>query len=84
MSLTQVRREWSKLIRDINAVDHVIVTKRGRAAVVLMSHDDFLGLQDTIEIMSDRDEMRAIAVGERDIRAGRVTPARDVLQRLRV
>jgi PHD/YefM family antitoxin component YafN of YafNO toxin-antitoxin module len=65
-------------------VDHVVVTKRGRPALVLMSHDDFLGWQETIEIMSDPGAMRAIAAGERDIKAGRVTPAHVVLRRLRV
>ena len=50
----------------------VVVTKHGRPAVVMLSVDDLESLEETLEILSDRQLMDEIREGQADIAARRV------------
>ena len=60
-----------------------IVTRAGQPVALIMSVDEFEGMQETIDILSDPQAMQGIRQGERDIRAGRVYRWEDVKARLR-
>jgi antitoxin YefM len=66
---------------------HVIVTRRGRPAAVLVPIDEYDALEETAEILSDKESLRAIEKGLRQIEHGEtVTIAelgRDIVARRR-
>jgi antitoxin YefM len=79
LSLTEARKELPNIVDEVSAShEHVVITKRGRPAVVVMSPDEFESWQETLEIMADKKAMAAIARAERDIRAGRVRSWEDI------
>jgi antitoxin YefM len=47
--------------------EHVIVTRRGRPAAVLVPIDEYDALEETAEILSDNESLRAIEEGLRQI-----------------
>jgi antitoxin YefM len=54
LPLTEVKAKLSGLIDDVERRDErVTITKHGRPAAVLMSHDEATSLDATLEIMSD-------------------------------
>lgn len=50
----------------------VVITKNGIPTAVLVHHEDFEGLLETIDILSDSRTVRGIRAGLKDIKAGRV------------
>jgi prevent-host-death family protein len=68
----EVRANFSAVTDEIvKTHDRVTVTRNGLPAIVMLSDEDFEGMQLTIETLSDSDEMAAIAEGLADLRAGR-------------
>ena len=51
---------------------------RGKPEAVVMKVDDFLGLMETLRITSDKQLMRSLERGLRDIRNGRVHTHKEV------
>lgn len=83
LPVTEARRDLSKLIDEVSSAhEHVMITKQGKPAAVVMSSDEFASWQETLEIMADRKTLAAIERGLRDIRAGRVRPWEEVRARL--
>jgi PHD/YefM family antitoxin component YafN of YafNO toxin-antitoxin module len=52
--------------------EHVVVTRRGLPAAVLIPIDEYESLEETSEILSDAETMTAIRRGLADLKAGRV------------
>lgn len=50
--------------------EHVIVTRRGRPAAVLVPVDEYHALEETAEILSDRQMLAAIEEGLREVEQG--------------
>jgi antitoxin YefM len=85
LPLTEARKDLPKIVDEVSKVhEHVVITKRGKPEAVVMSADEFEGWQETLEILSDREAMKGIRAGLRDIKAGRVKPLDEVLKRLGV
>jgi prevent-host-death family protein len=84
LPLTEARKDLPNIVDDVSARhEHVVITKRGKPAAVVMSVDEFESWQETLEIMADRKAMAAIARAERDIKAGHVRSLEDILARKR-
>ena len=68
----------TRLAELVERVEHehgrVVITADGRPAAVLISVDDLESLEETLEIMSDRELMAEIREAEREIEAGEMTP----------
>ena len=72
IALKELRPELPDVINDIDRkLDRYIVTKRGRPVVVMMSVDDFEGLMETIEILSDKQAVKRIRKAEAEIKQGK-------------
>lgn len=85
LPLTEARKDLSKIVDEVaGAHEHVLITRQGRPAAVVMSADEFESWQETLEIMADPEAMASIRRGLRDIKAGRVTPYDEVRKRLRL
>jgi prevent-host-death family protein len=52
--------------------EKVIITKNGIPKAVLLNYEDFEGLLETIDILSDRKTLKGVRRGLADVRAGRV------------
>ena len=71
--LTEARNRLSEIIDEVTSTGpgHVI-TKHGRPAVVVVDHDEYESLIETLNILSDPGAMAALAEAERDLDAGRL------------
>ncbi len=63
--------------------EHVIVTRHGRPAAVLVPVDEYQALEETAEILSDAETMAAIEEGRRDVERGETVTLDELRQELR-
>lgn len=83
ISLKELRPGLPNVIKSIDEkLDRYIITKRGQPVVVMMSIDDYEGLMETLEIMSDQDLVKSIKQGEKDIAEGRTIPFEELKKKL--
>lgn len=72
LPITQAREELTSLVdKAKRKLDNFIITVNGSPAAVLMSAAEYESWNETNEIMSDPDLMKAIREGEDDIKNGR-------------
>lgn len=62
--------------------EHVVITRNGRPAAVVLSTNEYEALQETLEILEDEDTLAALRESERDVRAGRLTSLDEVRREL--
>lgn len=71
--LSEVKTHLSSLVDEVDGRDErVVITKHGRPAAVLVSNDYLEGLEETLEIMSDRDFYEEIKRAIRQVESGKV------------
>lgn len=71
----ELRAELSELLDQVaDRREHVIVTRRGRPVAVIVPIDEYEGLEETAEILSDPAAVRDIQRGLADLKAGRTVP----------
>ncbi|HEV8536305.1 MAG TPA: type II toxin-antitoxin system Phd/YefM family antitoxin [Candidatus Limnocylindria bacterium] len=71
LSLSEVKAKLSELVDQVESRDErVVITRKGRPAAVLVSHDDLESWQETLEITSDRALMTEIRRGIRQLERG--------------
>lgn len=69
ITLKELRPELPLVIKDIDTkLDRYIVTKRGKPVAIMMSPDDYEGLLETIDILSDKETARRIKKAKREIK----------------
>jgi antitoxin YefM len=61
-------------------LDRYIVTRHGKPVMMIMNPDDYEGLLETIEILSDKSAVKRIRKSLKEVRAGK-TIALDALRR---
>lgn len=72
ITLKELRPELPKVIKGIDSkLDRYIITKRGKPVAVMMSPDDYEGLLETIEILSDKETAKRIKAAKQEIKAGK-------------
>jgi prevent-host-death family protein len=71
--LADVKNRFSEVIDRIRR-EHgrVVVTRHGQPAAVILSIEDLESLEETLEILSDPELLKAIKESEEDVRRGRV------------
>jgi PHD/YefM family antitoxin component YafN of YafNO toxin-antitoxin module len=62
--------------------DHVVVTRNGRPAAVMVPIDEYQALEETAEILSDRDALAAIETGLAEIERGETVTFEELRQEL--
>jgi prevent-host-death family protein len=69
--IRELRGELSQVIDQVADLrEHVIITRHGRPAAVLVPVDEYEALEETAEILSDTETMAAIDEGRREVRRG--------------
>ncbi len=75
----ELRAELAELLDEVaDRREHVIVTRRGRPAAAIVPIDEYEGLEETAEILSDPAAVRAIQRGLADFKAGRTATVNDL------
>jgi len=80
----ELRSELSQVIDQVADLrEHVIITRRGRPAAVLVPVDEYEALEETAEILSDPETMDAIEEGLREAERGETVTLADLRRDLR-
>ncbi len=67
----ELRKNLSRLLSDVSdRRDHVLVTRNGRPAAVLVPIDEYEALEETAEILSDSATLAAIEAGLAELARG--------------
>ena len=67
----ELRNDLAHLLDEVaDRREHVVVTRRGRPAAVLIPVDEYEALEETAEILSDPDTLGAIGAGLAEIERG--------------
>lgn len=79
---TEARANLTELLDDVeDRQEHVLITRNGRPSAVLLSADEYGSLEETLEILQDKDLLEALRKSEDDIRSGRLTSLADLRKR---
>lgn len=71
LPLAEIKKRLSEIVDGVEARhDRVVLTRNGRPAAVLISPEDLESLEETLEILSDPEAVRAIRTAEEEIDAG--------------
>jgi antitoxin YefM len=72
LSVSEAKMKLSGLIDTVNTTDEeIVITKNGRPAAVLVSHEEFESLKETVAVRSDSALMKEIRKGVRALRMKR-------------
>jgi prevent-host-death family protein len=73
IAFTDARARLSDLLDEIGARhEHIVITRNGRTAAVLMSPEEYESIQETLDILQDEETMSALRRSAEDVAAGRV------------
>jgi antitoxin YefM len=79
----EFRRRLSELLGDVaDRRDHVLVTRNGRPAAALVPIDEYEALEETAEILSDRDALGALDTGLAELERGETVSLEDLRREL--
>jgi antitoxin YefM len=83
VSVREFRDNLSQLLGDVaDRRDHVVVTRNGRPAAVVVPIDEYEAQEETVEILSDKDAMDAIEAGRAEAERGETVTFEEVRQEL--
>ncbi len=70
--VTSLKRNLMKLLKKVGEEgDSLLITKDGKAAGLLMSIEEYEGLLETLQVLSDNPLMRSLKKADKDFRKGR-------------
>lgn len=83
ISLKNLRPGLPGVIKGIDTkLDRYIVMKRGRPVAVMMNPDDYEGLLETIEILSDKGLVRRIKKAKQEVAKGKTVSLQDLCSKI--
>ncbi|HBU08292.1 MAG: hypothetical protein A2471_05135 [Omnitrophica WOR_2 bacterium RIFOXYC2_FULL_45_15] len=83
ITLKELRPELPEVIKDIDGkLGRYIVTKRGKPVAVMMSPDDYEGLLETIEILSDKETAKRIKIAKKEIKEGKTVSLEELRRKI--
>ena len=69
--LAEAKKHLSHLVKEVEEVyDRIVITKNGIEKAVIMSAEEYEGLIETLDILSQREEREAIARAKKQVRRG--------------
>ncbi len=81
--ISQARSNLSTLIDQVSAKD-IFITVKGKVKAALVDAEEYMSLLDTLEILSDKETMKNIEQGLKDIEKGDVYDWEDVKKELNI
>lgn len=80
---TEARARLTELLDDVNERhEHVVITRNGRPAGVVLSSEEYEALAETLEVFEDEAALEALRESEADVSAGRVYSLDEVRREL--
>ena len=71
MPVTEAKQRFTEIVKGAQEYfDRYLVTKNGKEAAVLMSAAEYENLLETLDVLSDKNEVRAIRQGSAQARNG--------------
>lgn len=81
--LTEARARLSELLDELERQhEHVVITRNGRPAGVLVPAEEHEALEETLEILQDEEILAALRESEDDVTAGRLKTLDEVRREL--
>jgi len=85
LPLAAVKAKLSEVVDRVEREqDRVTITRNGRPVAMIVGMDDIEGLEETLEILSDKRLMRKIRAGMAAVEKGDTIPLEDVKKRLKL
>jgi len=79
VSATDARARLYDLLEEVEKLSkRVIITSHGKTKAVLVNADELEGLEETLEVLRDKDAMASIERSKKDIKAGRLYTFKEV------
>ena len=83
ITLKTLRPELSHIATAVESkLDRYVVTKRGYPVMMIVNPEDFEGLLETIEILTDRSALKRIRKSRKEAKAGKTVSLEALRQRL--
>lgn len=80
---TEARAQLSELLDEVSERhEHIVITRNGHPAAVVLSNDEYEAIEETLEIVQDEEALQALRESEEDVRAGRVFALDEVRREL--
>ncbi|MGH2723799.1 MAG: type II toxin-antitoxin system Phd/YefM family antitoxin [Actinomycetota bacterium] len=80
---TEARAKLSELLDELERQhEHVVITRNGRPAGVLVPVEEQEALEETLEILQDEELLDALRESEEDVKAGRLNTLDEVRREL--
>ena len=80
---TAARSALSELLDEVQARhEHVVITRNGKPAAVILSSVEWEAIQETIDLLADEESLAALRESEADVKDGRLTSLDDVRREL--
>ena len=80
---SEARARLTELLDEVNERhEHVVITRNGRPAAVVLSNDEYEALAETLDVLKDDEALEALRESEADVRAGRVYSLAEVRREL--
>lgn len=80
---TEARARLTELLDDVEAThEHLVITRKGRPAAVVISTEEWEALEETLEILQDEETLAALRESEEDVKAGRLFSLDEVRREL--
>jgi prevent-host-death family protein len=80
---TEARARLTELLDEVNERhEHVVITRNGRPAGVVLSNEEYEALAETLEVLEDEEALEALRESEADVRAGRLHSLDEVRREL--
>ena len=68
LPLSQAKAKLTKLLTEVEELgERFVITRSGRPVGVLLSHEEYQGLLETLEILADNELPQAIKQGLKDV-----------------
>ena len=79
LPLAEIKNRLSEFVERVASQhDRVTITRNGRPAAVLVSPDDLESLEETLSVLGDAKEVKALQEGLADLDAGRTVTLADL------
>jgi len=83
VTLKELRPDLPQVIKNIDTrLDRYIISKRGKPVAMMMSIDDYEGLLETLNILSDKETVKRIKKAKNDIKKGKTISLEKVRREL--
>jgi antitoxin YefM len=76
---TEARARLTELLDEVEARhEHLVITRKGRPAAVVVSPEEWEAIEETLDVLQDEQTLADLRESEEDVKAGRLFSLDDV------